>query len=88
MNDKLADAIALGLIKAVTVDPNRQLTDVGFKLACGIALKKHWPQVTIKDGSQWLLDYVEVPIGSEGYDWSFSAAKDIAREYVSEFGED
>jgi hypothetical protein len=82
-----SDIIATGLVKAVMKDPNKELTPAGFYLACGIALKKHWPEVSFREGANWLIDYADVPVGTEGYFWNFNAAKDLAREYVSEFGE-
>jgi hypothetical protein len=85
--DMVDDAVASAVIKSVTCDPDRQLSDVGFKWACFIAMKRHWPDVTFQQAVDWLLEYIGVKVGTDGYDWSYSAAKRIAKEYAGQFGE-
>lgn len=79
--------VAESIVKAVAAEPDRQLSPIGFRWACAIALKKYWPDMDVRTAAYWLTDYVGVPIGTTGYVWTFSAAQDLAREYVEQFGE-
>jgi len=85
--DMVDDAVASAVVKSVTGDPDRQLSDVGFKWGCFIAMKQHWPDVTFQQAVDWLLEYIGVKIGTDGYDWSYAAAQCLAKEYVFQFGE-
>jgi hypothetical protein len=73
--------------KSLEQNPDADLTKIGFKWALGVALQKHWPDVPIHEGARWLMEYIDVPHGAPGYDWTATAAKEIALEYASEFGE-
>lgn len=83
----LGKAVADGVFTAVTKDPDRPLTEEGFRWACYIALLKYWPGVTPEDAGDWLIEYASEPFGSDGYDWTFAGAQNLAREYVLDFGE-
>lgn len=83
----IGHAVAASVVKAVTNDPDKPLSEIGFRWACAIALKQHWPDLDIRTASYWLTDYIGVPVGTPGYDWTYSAAQDLAREYVGQFGE-
>lgn len=80
-----------GIIReSVTRDPKRQLTEVGFGWALAIALQKHWPDISALDASRDLWGYLamaKIDFGDPAYDWSYSAAEEIAREYAEAFGE-
>lgn len=67
--------------------PDAALTPVGFHWAFYIALKKHWPSVPVKTASSWLVEYLDAPVGTAGYEWTPRAAEELARSYVDEFGE-
>lgn len=79
--------VAESIVKAVTADPNKPLSPIGFRWACAIALKRHWPDLDTRTAAYWLTDYIGVPVGTHGYDWTYAAAQDLAREYVEQFGE-
>lgn len=68
-------------------EPNVNLTNAGFGWALSIALRKHWPNLDGKTAARWLWDYIDVPYGSKGYVWTYAAAREIAAQYVSDFGE-
>mgnify|MGYP001443662189 CR=1 FL=1 len=80
----LVDEIAVAKFER---GPNLELTNAGFGLALSIALRKHWPDLDGETAARWLWDYISTPFGSKGHDWTYSAAKEIAAQYVSEFGE-
>lgn len=89
---KVIDDELPGLVEKIITEkyekqPNLELTEVGFSWALSIALRKHWPQMDNKTASRWLWDYVGVPFGAKGYKWTYSGAKELASEYVQEFGE-
>lgn len=67
--------------------PPQALSAVGFRWAWVLALEKHWPEVSRQTAARWLTDYLPAPIGTPGYAWTASAAADLARLYVEEFGE-
>lgn len=86
--DKQLPAITTDIIiKSIKSNPDRQLSDAGFGWALAIALQEHWPDLDRMTAVRWLREYVEVPTGTTGYDWSYSAAKSLAAQYVAEFGE-
>lgn len=85
---KFGEAIADGIFKSVTEDPKRPLTEAGFRWACYIALSRYWPDTMPEEASRWLMEYCDVPFGSDGYDWTFVGAQNLAREYVIDFGEE
>ncbi|QQM29347.1 hypothetical protein JET14_13540 [Martelella lutilitoris] len=67
--------------------PNDHLTEGGWNLALIVAMQELWPDTPKSDAIAMLQDYVGAEYGDEGHEWTFSAARDLAREYVSEFGE-
>lgn len=68
-------------------EPNLELTNAGFGWALSIALRKHWPDIDRGTAARWLWEYVGVPHGRKGYEWTYAAAQEIAAQYVSDFGE-
>ena len=67
--------------------PNDNLSEVGFNWALALSLRALWPDVRNAEAVRWLREYIEAPYGDPGYDWSPSAAKVIAQEYVNDVGE-
>lgn len=68
-------------------DPAARLTEAGFGLAMSLALRAHWPELSRVEATRLMWEYVEVPFGADGYDWTPLGAKEIALAYASEFGE-
>lgn len=89
VSEVFADAIAKAIVKSIDSAgrDNRELTEIGFDWALVIALKRYWPDVGNRTAIRWLREYIGVPFGTEGYDWTVSAANTVAREYVENFGE-
>lgn len=85
--ERLEPIIVRIAAKRFAETPDAELTEAGFNLALGIALRKHWPHVSRHQATLWLLDYLGVPFGAAGYIWTPAAADDLARQYVTEFGE-
>jgi hypothetical protein len=67
--------------------PNEPLSPIGFTWAFVFELERWWKGVPRKEAAKWLREYMDVPIGTEGYIWTAAAAEELAREYASEFGE-
>lgn len=67
--------------------PDYPLSEVGFNWALALSLRAMWPDVSNAEAVRWLREYIEVPYGTAGYDWSASADKLVAYEYVNEVGE-
>jgi hypothetical protein len=67
--------------------PDNPLSEVGFNWALALSLRALWPNVTNAEAVRWLREYIDTPHGAAGYDWTPSAAKLIAYEYVNEVGE-
>ena len=67
--------------------PDAHLTEVGFNWALYLSLRELWPCVSSIESVRWLREYIEIPYGTAGYDWTANAAKLIASEYVNEVGE-
>jgi hypothetical protein len=67
--------------------PDDPLSEVGFNWAFALSLREFWPDVSNADAVRFLREYIEVPYGTDGYDWTPSAARLIATEYVNEVGE-
>jgi hypothetical protein len=81
-----------GLIEEVLSErfknrPNDPLNEVGFNWALALSLRELWPDVPNHEAVRWLREYIEVPFGHDGYDWTPAAAKSVAHEYVNEVGE-
>lgn len=89
ISEMFADAIACALIKSLEKADrgNIPLTESGFNWALAISLKKHWPDIDTPTAVKWLREYLDVPHGADGYDWTVSAAREIAAQYVADFGE-
>lgn len=63
--------------------PDAQLNALGFSWAMAIALKEHWPDLDLKEASRLMWDYLDgIKFGDPGYSWSYSAAKELAHQYV------
>ncbi|MGV2188811.1 hypothetical protein ACQZ4Q_08345 [Agrobacterium vitis] len=65
----------------------RNLSEYGFKLVFWLELRRHWPGYPAKNAFRDAIDYIGVPVGTDGYVWSISSAKEAARRYAEEFGE-
>lgn len=87
LNREIPRIIEECLNKRFSKEPNLPLTEVGFAWAFHLALKRRWPGIDAKTATHWLHEYLDMPIGTDGYDWTPAAAEDLAREFVSEFGE-
>ena len=90
--EKELDRRLPGIIEEILADrfknrPDDPLSEVGFNWALALALREKWPAVPKQEAVRWLREYIEVPYGHKDYDWTPSAAKLIANEYVNEFGE-
>lgn len=85
--DLIGKVVAESIVKAVTAEPNKPLSPIGFRWACAIALKRYWPEMDVRTAADWLMDYICLPVGTAGYDWTYAAAQDLAREYIEQFGE-
>lgn len=87
IDDKLPALIEKIITEKYESDPNLELTETGFSWALSIALRKHWPQIDGETAARWLWDYVGVPFGAKGYQWTYAGAQGLALLYVQEFGE-
>jgi hypothetical protein len=65
----------------------KQLSEVGFLWALVLNFEKHWPGIDRPSSVSCAKDCLEVPYGTQGYDWSAQAAAELVKEYVSEHGE-
>lgn len=72
---------------ALDSNPDRQLKEIGFRWAFALRIRHHWPDVSLKEASYWLNDYMPSKFGDPEYDWSANAARELADDYVREFGE-
>lgn len=79
--------IAEHLRKRFSEEPKAELTEAGFVWAFHLALEEMWPSVDIKTSSSWLWEFIEAPFGIDGYEWTPRAARELANEYVQQFGE-
>lgn len=57
-----------------------------FEEAFWQALKSHGWVVGLEEARKWLSFYIDGIYGHPSYSWTRSDAEEIAREYVSEFG--
>lgn len=46
-----------------------------------------WPGTTADKAELYHRDYVEVPFGTQGYEWSVTAAIELAKQYIVEHSE-
>lgn len=70
-----------------TLDPNRELSALGFSWALILAFEDAWPDLDRQSAISCARDCLEVPYGTPGYDWSASAARELVNEYVCTYGE-
>lgn len=75
------------LIKNFKADPSRKLEEGWFNLSLAHCLKQHWPDIDQATAIRWLRAYIGVRYGDPLYDWTFSSAQTVAREYAQQFGE-
>lgn len=68
-------------------NPNRQLTKAGFMWALVLYFEDCWPDMPRAYAISCAKDCLEVPHGTEGYDWSAASAKELVADYVAEHGE-
>lgn len=85
--DTLPGLVEDALIKNFKANPNRQLQEGWFNLSLAYCLKQHWPDVDGTTAIRWLRDYIGARYGNPRYDWTYSAAESVAREYAQTFGE-
>lgn len=83
----LPAAIERHLRKIFAEKPDMPLNKAGFGWAFYLAIKDIWPDVDHKTASKWVADYVDVPVGEPGYDWTPRAAKEMAALFAQEYGE-
>lgn len=87
IDDLLPPRVEEVVAKRLEQMPTADLTSAGFGWALSIALRKHWPEIDGKTAARWLWDYVGVPFGTRGYGWTYADAREIASQYVAQFGE-
>lgn len=87
LDDALPRLVHDQMRKLFREKPDQPLTEVGFNWALAFALQEFWPDVPNQEAVRWLREYIEVPHGHPDYAWSYSAAQQIAAEYVNEVGE-
>lgn len=75
------------MMKTFERTPKQDLTELGFNWALALYLQDIWPDVDMRDAVRWLREYIGVPYGHKDYAWNAAAAKLIAFEYASDFGE-
>jgi hypothetical protein len=64
----------------------RPMDAVAFGDTMASELQKYWPDLAIATAKSWMWEYaVSYNLGKSK--WTKEAAADLAREYVSEFGE-
>lgn len=83
----LPDMIDDALRESFAKNPAKQLNSKGFTWAWVLRIEHHWPDVDRHEAAKWMLDYLPDKVGHPDYDWSASAAYELADEYVKEFGE-
>lgn len=87
LDDRIPFLIEEILAERFKTRPNDPLSEVGFNWALALSLRLFWPDVSNAEAVRWLREYIEVPYGTAGHDWTASAAKLVASEYVNENGE-
>lgn len=87
LEKRLPSLIEEVLLEKFKENPSKPLSCVGFNWALALSLKEFWPDVSNAEAVAWLNEYTGVPYGTDGHDWSYAGAKDIAREYVNEVWE-
>ena len=84
---KLPGMIEKQIRRIVANAPNTQLTKVGFRWAFYVCLKDVWPDIDMRTSTAWLVDYLDVPYGTDGYAWTAAGARELAKAYAAEFSE-
>lgn len=70
--------------------PETQLTFAGFLNVFAVFLCDIWPDLDNNTAQIWCAEYLkmaDVRFGSESYFWTACAARDLAKQYVDEYGE-
>lgn len=62
-------------------------TKSAFLMAFHRTLQAAWPTVTAHQSNLYCDNYLDVPFGTHGYDWSVMAAIELAKAYIAERGE-
>jgi hypothetical protein len=75
------------MLKRFERRPDEQLSQAGFTWALVLYFEKYWRGMGRDYALSCAKDCLEVPYGTDGYDWSASAAKELVEEYVSQHGE-
>lgn len=75
------------MMRFFEANPSRQLTKPAFELALFYSLHQRWPDVSKTKAVEWLMHFIEIDFGEEGFDWSYSSAEKIAGEYAEAFAE-
>lgn len=88
MTEQLSEAWVSATERFIAANSDRPLSERGWKIACGLALREHWADVTTLDAAQWLAEYAGADFGTAGYNWTFNGAETLASEYAEEFGEE
>ena len=71
-------------VPAVKEEP---LTKHEWYEALGAALHEIWPDWSIERATSEMFDYAETDNGGPHPEWTVASAKEVSRQYVSEFGE-
>ncbi|MGV0879504.1 hypothetical protein V6767_20425 [Martelella sp. FLE1502] len=99
VNDRLTGVIEDALDKAIEErllivapkvfarTPDRELTRGGWNLALMCAMREHWPDYQPHKAVADLSSYLDAKFGDPAYTWTYNAARNLAREYVADFGE-
>jgi hypothetical protein len=87
IDERLPAMVAASMAKTFARHPDCQLTKAGFEWAFIIAINDRWPATPADICRLWLWDYLDARYGAPGYAWTARAARLLADQYVSEFGE-
>lgn len=87
LDDVIRKAAEKEMMKMFERKPNEQLTKIGFDWALVLYFHHYWPNITRKEAVDCADDCMDVPYGTDGYDWSASAAKELVYNYVTTYGE-
>ncbi|MBO9198241.1 hypothetical protein J5277_29350 [Rhizobium sp. 16-449-1b] len=76
-----ANAIAKAIVKSIdsAERENRQLSEIGFDWASVIGRTRYGLDGDNATAIRWLREYIDVPFGTEGYDWTVAVANAVAR---------
>ena len=62
-------------------------TKAAYEVAFFRKIQAAWPRVAREETDKMLYEYLEVPFGTNGFEWSVSSAIETANEYILEFSE-